>query len=114
MPDAAAAAHFAGGTGEPGRAHILNADDGAGVHGFEAGFEQQLFHEGIAHLHVGPLLLGLLGEFGAGHGRAVDAVAAGARAHVDHRIADSRRSRRRYLPSWQTPRAKAFTSGLPS
>ena len=63
--DFAAAAHFAGGAGEAGGAHVLNADDGAGLHGFEAGFEQQLFHERIAHLHVGALLLGFLGELGA-------------------------------------------------
>ena len=90
--DSAAAAHLAGGAGEPGRAHVLNADDRAGLHGFEAGFEQQLFQERIAHLHVGPLLLRFLGEFGAGHGRAVDAVAAGLRAHIDDRIADARRA----------------------
>ena len=87
--DAAAAAHFAGGGGESGRAHVLNGDDGAGLHGFEAGFEQELFEERIAHLHVGPLLLRFLGEFGAGHGRAVDAVAAGFRSDVDDRIADA-------------------------
>ena len=55
--DAAACAHLAGGAGQAGGAHVLNADDGAGLHGFEAGFEQQLLHERIAHLHVGPLLL---------------------------------------------------------
>src|ERR1022692_3809115 len=88
--DFAAAAHLAGGAGQPGGAHILYADDGAGLHGFDAGFEQELLHEGVAHLHVGPLLLGLLGEFGGGHGGAVNAVAAGARAHVDHGVADAR------------------------
>src|ERR1700722_3099280 len=36
---AAAPAHLAGRAGEPGRAHILNADDCAGLHGLEAGFE---------------------------------------------------------------------------
>ena len=76
--DAAARAHLAGGAGEAGRAHILDADDRAGLHGFQAGFEQKLLHEGIAHLDVGALLLGAFGEFFAGHGGAVDAVAAGA------------------------------------
>ena len=89
--DAAARAHLAGGAGEAGGAHVLNADDGAGLHGFETGFEEQLFHEGIAHLHVGALLLGAFLELFAGHGRAVDAVAAGFGADVDHRIADSGR-----------------------
>ena len=63
--DFAAAAHLAGGAGQAGGAHVLNADDRAGLHGFEAGFEQQLLHERIAHLHVGPLLLRFLGELGA-------------------------------------------------
>ena len=54
---AAARAHLAGGAGEAGCAHVLNADDGAGLHGFKAGFEQQLFHEGVADLDVGPLRL---------------------------------------------------------
>ena len=87
--DAAARAHLAGGAGEAGRAHVLNADDGAGLHGFEAGFEEQLFHEGIAHLHVGALLFGAFVELFAGHGRAVDAVAAGLGADVDDRVADA-------------------------
>ena len=39
---------------------------------------------------LGRFCFGFLGELGAGHGRAVDAVAAGARAHVDHRIAHAR------------------------
>ena len=43
--DAAARAHFAGGARQPGGAHVLNADNRAGLHRFEAGFEQQLFHE---------------------------------------------------------------------
>ena len=85
---AAARSHFAGGAGEAGGAHVLNADDGAGGHGFEARFEQQLFEEGIADLHVGTLLLRFLGEFGGGQQRsAVDAVAAGLGADVDDRIA---------------------------
>src|ERR1035437_5948047 len=89
--DFAAAAHLAGGAGQTGGAHILNTDDGAGLHGFEAGFEEKFLHEGIAHLHVGALLLGLFGELGRGHGGAVNAVAAGARADVDHGVADARR-----------------------
>ena len=88
--DAAARAHLAGRAGQPGGAHVLNADDGAGLHGFEAGFEQKLFQERIAHLHVGPLRFGIFAEFLAGHGGAVNAVASGFRADVDHRIAVAR------------------------
>ena len=75
--EAAARAHLAGGAGEAGGAHVLNAEDGSGGHGFEAGFEEELFHEGVAHLDVGALLFGAFGELFAGHGGAVDAVAAG-------------------------------------
>src|SRR5579875_124428 len=85
----AAAAHFAGGAGEAGRAHVLNAHDCAGLHGFEAGFQEQLFQERIAHLHIRPFLLRLLRELGRGHGCAVNAIAAGARAYVNHRVADA-------------------------
>ena len=87
--NAAACAHLAGGAGEARGAHVLNADDRAGLHRFEACLEQQLFHEWIAHLHVGALLVGALSELLARHGGAVDAVAAGLGADVDHRIADA-------------------------
>ena len=36
----AASAHLTGGAGEAGGTHILNADDGARFHGFEACFQQ--------------------------------------------------------------------------
>ncbi len=84
-----AAAHFAGGASEPGGAHVLNADDRAGLHRFQAGFEQELFEKRIAHLHVRTFLFGLLGELGRRHRRAVNAIAPGLRADVNHRIADA-------------------------
>src|SRR6266436_8968217 len=75
---AAAGGHFAGGAGEAGGAHVLDGDDGAGLHGFEASFEKKFFGEGIADLNVGALLLRFFGEFGGGEERgAVDAVASG-------------------------------------
>ena len=87
---AAARRHFHGGAGEAGGAHVLNRDDRAGLHGFEAGFEQKFFNERIADLHVGPLLLRFFGEFGGGQKRcAVNAVAAGLCADVNYRIADA-------------------------
>ena len=39
--DAAAPAHLAGGASEPRRAHVLDAHDRAGLHGFKASLEQQ-------------------------------------------------------------------------
>ena len=62
----AAGRHFGAGAGETGGAHILNRDDRAGGHDFETSFEEKLFHEGIADLDVGALLLGFLAEFGGG------------------------------------------------
>src|ERR1700722_6628755 len=87
--NAAAGSHFAGRAGQAGRAHILDADDGAGLHGFETGFEQQLLEERIAYLHVGAFGFRGLAEFFAGHGGAVDAVTSGFCADVDYRIAFS-------------------------
>ncbi len=83
----APAAHLAGRAGQPGRAHVLNAHDGPGLHRLQTGLQQQLFHEGVAHLDIGPLLLGLLGELGRGHRGPVDAVAAGLGAHINDRVA---------------------------
>ena len=85
---ARAAAHLARRTREAGGAHVLDADDRAGLHRFQARFEQQFLQERIAHLHVGPLLLGFLGELGRRHGCAVDPVAAGFCANVNDRVAE--------------------------
>ena len=84
---AAARAHLTGRAGEAGRAHVLNADDCAGLHGLQAGFQQQLLHKGVAHLHVGALGLSAFVELLAGHGRAVNAVAARLGSHINHRVA---------------------------
>ena len=85
---AAARGHFRARAGQPGRAHILNRDHRAGAHRFEARFEQQFFHERVADLDVGPLLLRFFAEFRRGEQRsAVNAVAAGFRADVNHGIA---------------------------
>ena len=89
---AGARAHFATRAGEAGGAHVLNADDQAFLHGFEAGFEKQLLHERIADLNVGPLGSGVFAETGRGHRCAVNTVAAGFRADIDDRIADAVRA----------------------
>ena len=112
--NAAAPAHLAGRAGQAGRAHVLNADDRAGLHGLQAGLQQQLLQEGIAHLHVGTLGFGLFAELLAGHGGAVNAVAPGLGADVDHGIALRPRPwRRRSGRAAPGPARKAFTSGLP-
>ncbi len=80
--------HFERRGGEAGGPHVLDGDDRIGGHQLEAGFDQQLLGEGIAHLHGRPLLLGVVTELGRRHGGAVNAVAAGLRADVDDGIAD--------------------------
>ena len=60
------------------------------MHRFEAGLEQQLLHERIADLDIGPLGVRIFPESGGSHRRAVDSVAAGFRADINHRIAYSR------------------------
>ena len=55
--DAAAGAHLRRRAREARGAHVLDADHGARLHHLETGFHQQLFHERIADLHRGPLLL---------------------------------------------------------
>ena len=62
----------------------FSGHDCAGGHHFEASFQKKLFHEGIADLYVGALLLGFLAEFGGGEKRgAVNAVATGFCADID-------------------------------
>jgi len=90
MPVAAARSHFHCGTSEASGAHILNRDDRASLHGFEAGFEEQFLYEGIADLHVGAFLFRLFGEFGGGQQRcAVNSVTAGFCADIDDGIANA-------------------------
>src|SRR5208282_4131372 len=89
---AATRAHLAGRAGQSGGAHILNADDGAGLHGFQAGFEQQFLEEWISHLNIGPLRFRAFAELLARHGGAVDAVASGLGADINYGIPLARRA----------------------
>src|SRR5260370_787213 len=56
--DATTCAHLASRTSEACGSHVLNANNRARLHGFEAGLEQKLFEKRIAHLNVGPLGFG--------------------------------------------------------
>ena len=89
MPAPPLRRHFDRRGGEARRAHVLDGDDRVGRHQLEAGFDQQFLGERVADLHGRALLVAVLGEVGAGHGRAVDAVAAGLGADIDDRIADA-------------------------
>ena len=88
---AAARSHLGRRAGQPGGAHVLDADERVGLHHLEARLEQQLLHERIADLHRRPLLGRLLVELRRRHRRAVDAVAAGLRADVVDGVADAGR-----------------------
>ena len=81
--------HLDGRASEAGGAHVLNGDDGAGLHQLQAGFQQALFGEGIADLHGRALLLDGVVEFGRGHGGAADAVATGLGTEIDDGQADA-------------------------
>src|ERR1039458_6057157 len=87
---AATRAHLAGRARQPGGAHILNADDHARLHGFEAGFEQQFLEEWISDLDIGPLRFRSFAELLARHGGAVDTIASGLGAHINYGIALAR------------------------
>ena len=87
--DAALRRHFDAGGGQARRAHVLDGDDGVRRHQLEARLDQQLLGERVADLHGRPLFLAVVIEFGARHGGAMDAVAPGLRADIDHRIADA-------------------------
>ena len=76
-----------GGAGEAGRAEILHGEHLRQSGGLEAGLDEALFEEGIAHLHGGAQLLRLLEGAGGKPGRTVDAVAARLRADEDDGVA---------------------------
>ncbi len=92
-PQVALSAHFDRRGGEARRAHVLDRDDGAGLHQFEARLEQQLFGERITDLHRWAFCVRVCLERRRGHGRAMDAVAAGFRAEIDDFVADPARLR---------------------
>ena len=84
-------AHLDRRRGEAGRTHVLDRDDGTGLHQLEAGLQQELFGKGIADLNGGALLFGIGLEAGRGHSRAMDAIAPRLRAEIDDRVPDPRR-----------------------
>ena len=88
---AAAAGHLGARAGEAGGAHVLDADDGIFLEEFEAGLEQQLLAEGVAHLHGRALVVAIAGEAGRGHLGAVDAVAARLGTHIEDGVSDAGR-----------------------
>ena len=87
---AGARRRFAGGTGQTGRAHVLNAGHRPRREQFKTGFQHQLLHERVAHLHGPALLLGRrFGQILRGKRRAGQAVPARRGTHIEHRVADA-------------------------
>ena len=86
---AAAAGRFAGRTGEPGRAHVLDAGDGIGGEQFQTRFEQQLFFEWIADLDGGPVFARFFGQIARGERGPGQTIATGFRADIKHGVADA-------------------------
>ena len=89
-PATSSTAHLAGGAGQSGRAHVLDAQDGSGPHGLQTGLEQQLLEKRVADLDVGSFLFRLFVELGRGHRGSVDTVATCFRSNINHRVSDSR------------------------
>ena len=80
--------HFASGTRQTRRAHVLHARDATGGEQFKARFAHEFFHERIADLHRAALLLGgFLGQILRRKRRAREPVATRRRADVKHGIA---------------------------
>ena len=87
---AGAVGHLECRAGEPGGAHVLDADYRVRRHELEAGLEQELLGERVPHLDRRAALLASLAEDVGGHRRPVDPVAPCLRAHVDHGVSDAR------------------------
>src|ERR1051326_2275112 len=83
----AAPTHLAGRAGKSGGAHVLDADDRAGLHGFKTGLEEKLFQKRIAHLDIRPFRFRGFAEFLTRHGGAVNTVTPGLGPDVNHWIA---------------------------
>ena len=87
----AAARGFAGRAGQSRRAHVLNAGDGIRREQFEAGLQEQLFFERIAHLHGWPIFARFFRQLARSKSGAGQTIASRFRADVKDRIADAAR-----------------------
>src|SRR5262249_414011 len=77
-------------TCEPCRAHVLDAGHRSGSEQFQAGFAHQLFHKWIAYLYGAALLLrAFISQVLRSDRSAREAVPAGGRPDVEHRVADA-------------------------
>ncbi len=103
---AATRAHFAGRAGQPRSAHVLDSNDRASLHRFQAGFEQQFLEERISHLNIRPLRFRPFAELLARHRRAVDTVASSLRAYINYGISFARSAPVKNLIAADQPKSK--------
>ncbi len=90
-PAVAVRGHLGRRAGDARRAEVLDALHHAGGEQLQAALDEHLLHEGVAHLHAGPLGgLGVVERLAGQDRRAADAVAAGARAEQHHLVAHAR------------------------
>ena len=80
--------HLADRGGDAGGPHVLHAVDQPGGDRFEAGLEQQLLEEGVAHLHGGPIRVGIGAQVRGREDRAAQAVPSGLRTDVQEHATD--------------------------
>ncbi len=109
---AAACRHLGGARREPGSAHVLNADEQPAPDELQAGLEQQLLREGIAHLHLGASV-GALVQLLGGEGRAVDAIPARPGPDGHHRVSDALGQSLRQLLEAEEPDAHHVDQRIP-
>ena len=92
--DSASRRGLTGGARKAGAAEVLDPDHEPGVEEGQAGLDQPLLLEGVAHLHVGPLglVLFIVAEPGRRqHAHTTDPVATGARSEEHGQVPCSRR-----------------------
>src|SRR5690606_7495330 len=75
--------------GKAGSTHVLDGNYRAGCHKLQAGFQQTLLGEWIAHMDGRALLLDVFIELGGSHGCAADTVAASLCSEIDDWKADA-------------------------
>ena len=84
----AVAGQLAGGARDPRPTQVLDAFDESGAQDFERALDEELLHEGVAHLDAGALCgAGLVERLTGQHRHSADPVAAGTGAVEDHQVA---------------------------
>ena len=102
----ATAGSLTGRTSQTGSAHVLDASDAAAREQFQAGFEQQLFAEGIPDLDCWTVFFRFFGQVARGKRSSSQPVASGLRPNIKDGISNSRRGAAGDLAVAQYSKAK--------